>query len=208
MSEKVPNKTKKVSRKKVVLVVVLLLLLLGVGWCVRFFMQPSIGRVIGASDGERVTQVSTGRVRSDAPAHIEQEPDRVVTECFSYHFPTQYNPRPEIKDDACVVRSTIYDPKGSLTVSWKKIPEGQTFSEDTGLQRRMRETEQYTSHQLGGVSQSEQFSQLTAFTAKRETTVFASVKGGVFVVSLHEFLGNQEEADQIVKAVLESVEFP
>ncbi len=178
----------------------LLLLVLAIGvvrvWV--FFSSPQYGHEVSDVSQARLRDVGSARVREvGGNSKQKKEGD---TACFSYQFEGQYSPIVEETETKCVVRSTLYHPKGALTVSWTKYAQGKSLHDDTGLVLRQKQADIYTPVEI----QTAQY-QTLSFQAVQETTAFVDSKDGVLVVSLHDFVGSKDEAKEIVGQVLESV---
>lgn len=178
----------------------LLLLVLAIGvvrvWV--YFSSPQYGQKVSAISQARLKDVGSVRVREIGDnAKQKKEGDTV---CFSYQFEEQFSPIVEETETKCVVRSTLYHPKGALTVSWTKYTQGKSLFDDTGLVLRQKQSDVYTPVKI----QTTQYQPLS-FQTDHETTAFVDSKGGVLVVSLHDFMGSNDEAKEIVEKVLGSV---
>lgn len=207
----------RISKRTVLLLIVAGLFLFALIAVVHFFFsRPNIGKEITSGDQSRVERLKSGRLRSEVPSSLKQEEGRVSTTCFSYQYSTQYSPKveevkqpeaseeSEQREQSCVVRASLFEPKGQLTVSWKELREDQLFKDDTGIQHRIRNKESFRPISIT----TDQFPQTTAFIGEKETTVFVHIRDGVLVISIHEFLGTDEEAIDIAKSILNSMEFP
>lgn len=99
-----------------------------------------------------------------------------------------------------MVRSSISEPRGLLTVSWRAYQKGKSFLDDTGILLRQRERDRYASISI----QNQEF-ETVAFQTDQEATVFADTKQGILVVSVHDFLGTKQEAATLVTEILATI---
>ena len=189
----------KFSGKKLFYLICLILLIILisiVGW---FLAQPNEGKIV-ESDGTRT--LGSGTIRNEGFTDDSQFRDQVTTSCFTYQLPKQYSPKIEETEEKCVARSGIFDPKGALTVSWEKMRSDQRFDENTGIQLRIKNPDQYFPVNLDD----SRFVQILSFESEGETTMFADTEGGILVVSLHDFVGTGDQRLAIARQVLQSVQ--
>lgn len=186
------------QKRTVVLVVLVVFISMGV--CVANMMNtPNVGTLV-ESDGTRM--VSSGAIRNVGFTDEQLFQDEVTTSCFSFTLRHQYSPKIEEESGKCVVRSGLFDPKGQLTVSWQILRPDEQFSENTGIQLREKNPTVYTPVNIGAG----QFTQVVVYDGEQETTMFVETGGGILVISLHDFLGEDSERHTLIQQVADSID--